>query len=515
MRFGNYSIGHLIQFSLTSVANVFTRAASTVTLPEAKYVKIFTNNEWDDALSGKTFPTINPATGEKICDVAEGDKADVDKAVAAACEAFKLGSMWRTMDASQRGVLLNKLADLIERDREYLARLETLNNGKPISESADDLSETIKCYRYYAGWADKIHGKTIPVDGSFFTFTRHEPVGVCGQIIPWNYPLLMQAWKLAPALCAGNTVILKPAEQTPLTALYVASLIVEAGFPPGVVNIVPGYGPTAGAAIAYHPDVDKVAFTGSTEVGHLIQQAAGASNLKRVTLELGGKSPIIIFADCGDLDYAVEVSHDALFSNQGQCCSAASRTFVEESIYDEFVRKSVERARKRKVGDPFNPDCEQGPQIDQEQFDKIMDLIASGKKEGAKLGCGGRRFGDKGFFIEPTVFSDVQDNMRIAKGEIFGPVMQILKFKTVEEVIRRANSTNYGLAAAVMTSNLDKALMVSQALQAGSVWVNCYNVVTPQTPFGGFKQSGNGRELGVYGLQQYSEIKTVTIKKHS
>ena len=479
---------------------------------EIKYTKIFIKNEWHDALSGKTFPTINPATGEKICDVAEGDKADVDKAVAAAREAFKLGSMWRTMDASQRGVLLNKLADHIERDREYLARLETLDNGKPISESASGVSGTIKIYRYYAGWADKIHGKTIPVDGSFFTFTRHEPVGVCGQIIPWNYPLSMQAWKLAPALCAGNTVILKPAEQTPLTALYVASLIVEAGFPPGVVNIVPGYGPTAGAAIANHPDVDKVAFTGSTEVGHLIQQAAGASNLKRVTLELGGKSPIIIFADCTDLDYAVEVSHDALFGNQGQCCSAASRTFVEESIYDEFVKRSIERATKRKVGDPFDPDCEQGPQIDQDQFDKIMDLIESGKKEGAKLGCGGRRFGDKGFFIEPTVFSDVQDNMRIAKEEIFGPVMQILKFKTVEEVVQRANNTNYGLAASVMTSDLDKALMVSQALQAGSVWVNCYNMITAQTPFGGFKHSGNGRELGEYGLQQYSEIKAVTIK---
>ena len=480
---------------------------------EIKYTKIFINNEWHDAVSGKTFPTINPATGEKICDVAEGDKADVDKAVAAACEAFKLGNTWRTMDASQRGVLLNKLADLIERDQEYLARLETLDNGKPYKDSYyGTLPGSIKCYRYYAGWADKIQGKTIPVDGSYLTFTRHEPVGVCGQIIPWNFPLGSLAWKLAPALCAGNTVVMKPAEQTPLTALYVASLIVEAGFPPGVVNIVPGYGPTAGATISSHPNVDKVSFTGSTEVGHLIQQAAGASNLKRVSLELGGKSPIIIFADCTDLDYAVEVSHKALFVNQGQSCTAASRTFVEESIYDEFVKRSIERARKRNVGDPFEPDCEQGPQIDQDQFDKIMDLIESGKKEGAKLGCGGRRFGDKGFFIEPTVFSDVQDNMRIAKEEIFGPVMQIMKFKTVEEVIKRANNTNYGLAASVMTSDLDKALMVSQALQAGSVWVNCYNTITAQAPFGGFKQSGNGRELGEYGLQQYSEIKTVTIK---
>ena len=500
------------KFGFTSMTNMVTRAAATLALPEVKYTKIFINNEWRDAVSGKTFPTINPATGEKICDVAEGDKADVDRATAAARDAFKLGSTWRTMDASQRGVLLNKLADLIERDREYLARLETLDNGKPISDSiSGDLPETIKCYRYYAGWADKIQGKTIPVDGSFMTFTRHEPVGVCGQIIPWNYPISMQAWKLAPALCAGNTVVLKPAEQTPLTALYIASLIVEAGFPPGVVNIVPGYGPTAGAAISSHPDIDKVAFTGSTEVGRLIQQAAGASNLKRVTLELGGKSPVIIFADA-DLDYAVEVSHEALFSNQGQCCSAGTRTFVEESIYDEFVKKSIEMARERELGDPFDSDVEQGPQIDQEQFDKIMDLIESGKKEGAKLGCGGNRFGDKGFFIEPTVFSDVQDNMRIATEEIFGPVMQILKFKTMSEVIQRANNTCYGLAAAVFTKDIEKALTMTEAISAGTVWVNCYNVAEAQTPFGGFKQSGNGRELGEYGLQQYSEIKTVTIK---
>ena len=443
---------------------------------------------------------------------AEGDKADVDKAVAAARDAFKLGSTWRTMDASQRGILLNKLADLVERDREYLARLETLDNGKTYGDSyAVDLPAATNIYRYYAGWADKIHGKTIPVDGSFLTFTRHEPVGVCGQIIPWNFPLVMQALKLAPALCAGNTIVLKPSEQTPLTALYVASLIVEAGFPPGVVNIVPGYGPTAGAAISSHPDVDKVAFTGSSEVGHLIKQAAGASNLKRVTLELGGKSPNIVFADA-DLDYAIEVSHQALFFNMGQCCTAASRIFVEESIYDEFVKRSIERAKKRKLGDPFDPSSEQGPQIDQEQFDKIMDLIESGKKEGATLGCGGKRFGEKGLFIEPTVFSDVQDNMRIAKEEIFGPVMQILKFKTIDEVIERANNTSYGLAASVMTKDLDKALTVAQGVKAGTIWVNTYGAVTPQTPFGGFKESGNGRESGEYGLQQYSEIKTVTIK---
>ena len=463
-------------------------------------------------MSGKTFPTINPSTGEKICDVQEGDKADVDKAVKAAKESFKLGSPWRTMDASQRGHLLYKLADLIERDREYLARLETLDNGKPYKDAYNvDLPLTYKCYRYYAGWADKIQGKTIPVDGSYLTMTRHEPVGVCAQIIPWNFPLLMQAWKLGPALCAGNTIILKTAEQTPLTANYVAALTVEAGFPPGVVNVVPGYGPTAGAALTAHPDVDKVAFTGSTEVGQIVKQAAGASNLKRVTLELGGKSPNIVMPDA-DIDHAVETSHFALFFNQGQCCCAGSRTFVHEDIYEEFLQKSIQRSRGRKVSHPLDHDCEQGPQVDKVQFDKVMDLIESGKKEGAKLECGGKRVGDKGYFIEPTVFSEVTDDMRIAKEEIFGPVMQILKFKTVDEVIERANNTTYGLAASVFTTSLDSALMLTQGIRAGTVWVNCYDVLEIQAPFGGFKMSGNGRELGEYGLQQYSEVKTITIK---
>ena len=304
---------------------------------------------------------------------------------------------------------------------------------------------------------------------------------------------------------------MKPAEQTPLTALYVGALIVEAGFPAGVVNLIPGYGPTAGAAITSHPKVDKVAFTGSTEVGHLIMQAAGASNLKNVTLELGGKSPNIILADA-DLDYAVETSHIALFFNQGQCCCAGSRTYVQESIYDEFVKKSVERAKNRKVLDPLDPECEQGPQVDQEQFDKILELIESGKKEGAKLECGGQRAGDKGYFVQPTVFTGVQEDMRIAKEEIFGPVMQIMKFKTVDEVIERANRTNYGLAASVFTKDLDKAMMLAQAIRAGTVWINCYGVLEAQAPFGGFKESGSGREMGEYGLRQYSEIKTVTIK---
>lgn len=480
--------------------------------PEVKYTQIFINNEWRDSVSGKTFATVNPCTEEVICQVQEGDKADVEAAVAAAREAFKLGSPWRTMDASDRGRLLYKLADLVERDQVYLASLETLDNGKPYRDAyAADLALTIACYRYYAGWADKTHGKVIPITGDYFSYTRHEPVGVCGQIIPWNFPLLMQAWKLGPALATGNCVVMKPAEQTPLTALYVAQLSKEAGFPAGVINMVPGYGPTAGAAISEHHDVDKVAFTGSTEVGHIIMKAAASSNLKRVTLELGGKSPNIVFADA-DLDLAVEKSHFGLFFNQGQCCCAGSRIFVEESIYDEFVARSVARAKKRTVGSPWDMKVEQGPQVDKEQFDKIRELIDSGVEEGAKLMCGGARFGDEGFFIQPTVFVDVQDHMRIAKEEIFGPVQQIFKFKTMDEVIRRANDTTYGLAASIFTKDLDKSIVVSQNLRVGTVWVNDYDKFSAMTPFGGYKMSGQGRELGEYGLEAYTEVKSVITK---
>ncbi|XP_050800154.1 aldehyde dehydrogenase 1A1 isoform X3 [Gopherus flavomarginatus] len=477
-----------------------------------KYTKIFINNEWHDATNGKKFAVYNPATGDKICEVEEGDKEDIDKAVKAAREAFQLGSPWRTMDASERGRLLNKLADLIERDRLLLATMEAIDGGKLFSTAyLMDLGACIRSVRYCAGWADKVQGRTIPMDGNFFTFTRHEPIGVCGQIIPWNFPLVMFVWKIASALCCGNTVIIKPAEETPLTAIYMGSLIKEAGFPPGVVNIVPGFGPTAGAAISHHMDIDKVAFTGSTQVGKLIKEAAGKSNLKRVTLELGGKSPNIIFADA-DLDNAVEFAHVGLFYHQGQCCVAGSRIFVEEPIYEEFVRRSVERAKKITLGDPLSCGVNQGPQINKEQFRKILDLIESGKKEGAKLECGGGPWGDKGYFIQPTVFSNVTDDMRIAKEEIFGPVQQIMKFKTVDEVIKRANNTHYGLAAAVFTKDLDKALTFATALQAGTVWVNCYSAMSAHCPFGGFKMSGNGREMGEYGIQEYTEVKTVTIK---
>jgi aldehyde dehydrogenase (NAD+) len=366
-------------------------------------------------------------------------------------------------------------------------------------------------FRYFAGWADKNHGKTIPINGDYFCYTRHEPVGVVGQITPWNFPLLMYGMKLGPALSMGNTVVLKPAEQTPLTALRLGELIVEAGFPPGVVNILPGYGPTAGAAIANHMDIDKVAFTGSGEVGHLIMEAAGRSNLKRVSLELGGKSPNIVFADA-DMDQAIEGSHFALFFNQGQACCAGSRLFVEDKVYDEFVDKSVARASRRTVGDPFDASTEQGPQIDSIQFDKVMSYIDSGKCEGAELLTGGKRVGDRGYFIEPTVFANVKDEMKIAREEIFGPVMSIIRFHDLDEVVDRANNTSYGLAAGVWTRDIGKAHAIANNVRAGTVWVNCFDVFDAAAPFGGFKQSGIGREMGEYALQQYTEVKTVTVK---
>jgi len=474
--------------------------------------KLLINNRWIPSASGKTFATINPSTGEEICQIAEADSADVQIAVKAARAAFEHGA-WRKMPASERGRLLNRLADLIEQNADELARLESLDNGKPFTiAKAVDVAATVGCFRYFAGWSDKIHGKTIPIDGDYFCYTRHEPVGVVGQIIPWNFPMLMLAWKLAPALATGNTVIMKPAEQTPLSALRIGELIVEAGFPEGVVNMLPGFGPTAGAALANHMDVDKVAFTGSTEVGHLIMRAAADSNLKRVTLELGGKSPNIVFADT-DLDEAVEGAHFGLFFNHGQCCCAGSRVFVEEKIYDQFVEKSGVRAKNRTVGDPFDPKTEQGPQVDHAQFDKVMGYIDSGRSEGAKLVCGGERVGDQGYFIQPTVFADVNDDMKIAKEEIFGPVMSIIPFKSVDEVVARANRTEYGLAAAVWTRDIKKAHSIADNVRAGTVWVNCYNVLDPRSPFGGFKQSGIGRELGEYGLQQYTEVKSVIIKR--
>ncbi len=490
-------------------------ATATSSIPKSRAIDTKTGlligNEWVPSESGKTFTTFNPATGEALAEISEADAKDVDKAVKVARDAFERGP-WRKKTASERGRLMNRLADLIEENAEELAVLETLDNGMPLTVARHAAVPLIVAhFRYFAGWADKNHGKTIPINGDYFCYTRHEPVGVVGQITPWNFPLLMYGMKLGPALSMGNTVVLKPAEQTPLTALRLGELIIEAGYPPGVVNILPGYGPTAGAAIANHMDIDKVAFTGSGEVGHLILEAAGRSNLKRVSLELGGKSPNIVFADA-DMDQAIEGSHFALFFNQGQACCAGSRLFVEDKVYDEFVEKSVARASRRTVGDPFDANTEQGPQIDGTQFDKVMSYIDSGKCEGAELLTGGKRVGDRGYFIEPTVFANVKDDMKIAREEIFGPVMSIIPFHDIDEVVERANNTKYGLAAGVWTRDIGKAHAIANSVRAGTVWVNCFDVFDAAAPFGGYKQSGIGREMGEYALQQYTEVKTVTVK---
>jgi len=489
---------------------------ATVTEPlrktrRALQTKLLIDGQWRDSVSGKTFATINPATEEVIAEVAEGDAADIDLAVKAARRAFDdQRGPWRKMDARDRGQLMYRLADLIEEHKDELAELETLDNGKPIGESRTaDLPLVIDCFRYYAGWADKIQGQTIPIRGNFFCYTWREPVGVAGQIIPWNFPMLMVAWKWGPALAMGCTVVLKPAEQTPLTALRMGELALEAGFPAGVINIVPGFGPTTGAALVAHPEVDKIAFTGSTEVGHVIMKDAAAT-LKRITFELGGKSPNIVFADA-DMQTAVHKSMFGLFFNQGQCCCAGSRLFVEDKAHDEFVERLAAIVKARKLGDPFDPATEQGPQVDKIQFDKIMSYIEKGKSEGARLVAGGERHGDKGYFIKPTLFDNVKDEMAIAREEIFGPVLSVLRFSEIDEVVERGHLTEYGLAAAVWTRDIAKAHAIARRLRAGTVWVNCYDVFDAAAPFGGYKRSGIGRELGEKGLDSYTEIKTVTV----
>jgi aldehyde dehydrogenase (NAD+) len=477
--------------------------------PQVRQTSCFIGGKWIPAVSGKTFETIHPATEEVICEVAEGDKEDVNLAVEAAREAFDTGP-WSKIDARDRGHFLNRLADLIEEESEELAALETLDNGKPIGDArAADIPLVIDCLRYYAGWADKIHGKTIPIRGDYFCYTRREPVGVVGQIIPWNFPALMAAWKWGPALAAGCTIVMKPAEQTPLSCLRMARLAQKAGIPDGVINVVPGYGPTAGAAIVKHPGVDKVAFTGELATAKIIQRDA-AETMKRLTFELGSKSPNIVFADA-DLEAAVEGAHFGLYFNQGQCCCAGSRVFVEEPIYDEFIHRLAAKNSQRRLGDPFDPATEQGPQIDQAQFDKILKYVEYGKEDGAECLTGGKRFGDQGFFVEPTLFAGVTDDMRIAQDEIFGPVMSTLKFSGMDEIVSRANNTNFGLAAAVWSRDVGKAHHLASKVRAGTVWVNCYDVFDAAAPFGGFKQSGLGRELGEAGLEAYTENKTVTM----
>ena len=481
----------------------------TVRQPKIRQTQCFIGGKWLPAASGKTFETINPATEEVIAQVAEGDASDVDLAVDAARDALEHGP-WSKMDARDRGRLIYKLCDLIEDEAEELASLETLDNGKPIREArTGDVPLVLDVLRYYAGYADKIHGQTIPVRGNYFTYTRREPVGVVGQIIPWNFPMLMAAWKWGPALAAGCTVVMKPAEQTPLTCLRLARLAQKAGIPDGVINVIPGYGPTAGAAIVRHKGVDKVAFTGEYKTAQIIMRDA-APTLKRLTFELGGKSPNIVFADA-DLEAAAIGSHFGLYLNQGQCCCAGSRLFVEEKVHDKFVDKLVAMNKGRKLGDPFDPETEQGPQVDQAQFDKIMSYIDLGKKEGAACLTGGERHGTRGYFVKPTLFANVNDEMKIAQDEIFGPVLSVLKFKNVDEIIERANNTFYGLAAAVWTRDIAKAHRLAAKIKAGTVWVNCYDVFDAAAPFGGFKMSGLGRELGERGLDAYTETKTVTV----
>jgi aldehyde dehydrogenase (NAD+) len=470
--------------------------------------KLFINGQFVDSVSGKRFPVLNPATGEEICQVAEADKADVDIAVKAARKAFE--SEWKFTDGSKRRDLMLKLADLVEKHKEELATLESLDNGKPYSESLNvDLALSIKCFRYYAGWCDKIQGKTCPVDGNFMSIAKHEPVGVVGQIIPWNFPLLMATWKLGPALAMGCTIILKPAEQTPLTALRLAELIQEAGYPNGVVNILTGYGPTAGGAISSHMDIDKVAFTGSTAVGKIIMESAAKSNIKKVTLELGGKSPMIINEDA-DIDAAVASAQVGVFFNQGQVCTASSRVFVHEKIYEQFQRKLTAATKARTQGNPFK-DVNMGPQVSAEQRDIVWNYVKAGKRQGADCVAGGHKVEDNGYFIQPTIFSNVTDDMTIAKEEIFGPVMCLLKFRTVEEAIKRANKSCYGLAAGVFSKNIKTCLKIANEVKAGTVWVNTYHAFDTAQPFGGFKASGIGRELGEYGLQCYTEVKTIMI----
>jgi acyl-CoA reductase-like NAD-dependent aldehyde dehydrogenase len=488
------------------------RSSAALDFLKSSPKKLLIGGKWMPAKSGKTFETLNPANEEVLALIAEGDKADIDEAVKAARKALEDGK-WATMRPHDRARALFKIADLIEQHAEELAELETLDNGKSIFESKNiDIPGAAETFRYYGGFATKIYGETNPSDPSLFNFTLREPVGVCGQIIPWNFPLLMASWKIAPALACGNTVILKPAEQTPLTALRLGELILEAGLPEGVVNIVTGFGPTAGGAIASHPDIDKVAFTGSTEVGKEILKAS-TGNLKRVSLELGGKSPNIIFPDA-DMQQAVFGSMMGIFLNSGQVCCAGSRIFIERGMYDQFTDMLTTFAQGMTMGDPLDPNTRVGPLVSREQYDRVNGYLALGKKEGATVKLGGEPRGaqEKGYFVKPTVFTGVDNSMRIAREEIFGPVAAAIPFKDENDAVFQGNDTMYGLAAAVWTKDLSRAHNVARKLKAGTVWVNTYGMIDPIAPFGGYKQSGFGRELGKYAIDLYTQIKSVYIK---
>ena len=491
-----------------AIAGIKTRA--TIDFLKDSPKKLLINGKWVPAKSGRTFESINPANEEVLALIAEGDKADVDEAVKAARKAFE-ESKWSSISPHQRSRYLYKIADLIEENADQLAELESLDNGKPLAiAKVADIPGAARTFRYYAGWPTKIYGETNPSDPSMFNYTLREPVGVCGQIIPWNFPLSMASWKVAPALACGNTIVLKPAEQTPLTAIRLGELIQQAGVPDGVVNIVTGFGPGAGSSIAEHPDVDKVAFTGSTEVGKLILQAS-AGNLKRVSLELGGKSPNIIFRD-SDLDAAVQSATRGVFFNSGQVCTAGTRIFIEQPVYDEFVERLIENSKTMTVGDPLDEKTRLGPVVSKEQFDRVRSYLEIGKGEGAKVATGGEAVAGAGYFVRPTIFAGVHNQMRIAREEIFGPVGAAIAFKDESDAVFQGNDTSYGLAAAVWTRDVSRALKVARALKAGTVWINTYGGSDPISPFGGYKQSGFGRELGIHSLDLYTQIKSVYLK---
>ena len=471
--------------------------------------KLLINGKWCNSVSGKTFDTLNPATGELLAQVAEGDAADIDLAVKAARKAFEEGP-WSRISATDRGKLLYKLAELVRKHADELATLETLDTGKPISDARNiDVPIVADTIEYYAGWANKVQGETIPVSGPFFNYTLREPLGVVGGITAWNFPMLLASWKLAPALATGNTVVIKPAEQTPLTALRLGELCLVAGIPEGVVNVVPGFGPTAGAALVRHADVDKITFTGEYITGQTIMREA-AGTLKRVSLELGGKSPNIVFAD-SNLDAAAAGSMMGIFWNHGEVCCAGSRLFIQDSVHDAFVDKLLKRTSSMKVGDPMQPDTTVGALVSEEHFNKVMRYVNAGKQEGAKLLIGGERPVNGGHFVSPTIFDEVSDEMKIAKEEIFGPVLSVIRFKDADEVIGRANNTFYGLAAAVWTRDVAKAHTLARKLKAGTVWVNTYNMISSLSPFGGYKMSGFGRENGMHALESYTQVKSVWV----
>jgi aldehyde dehydrogenase (NAD+) len=497
--------------------DTLTALSGSPTQPMGAYpgpTKLLIDGKWVDAASGKTFETRNPATGELLARVAEGDAEDINRAVAAARRAFN--GPWSRMKPNERQLLLLKLADIVDKNMEELALLDTLDMGGPLSRTRNNRQRAVGMLRYYAGMATSVHGETInnSLPGDIFSYTLKEPVGVVGAIIPWNGPLTASIWKIGPALATGCTVVLKPAEEAPLTSLRLGELCLEAGVPPGVVNVVPGYGETAGAALSSHPDVDKVAFTGSHLTGQKIIQAS-AGNLKRVSLELGGKSPDIVFADA-DLDAAVPGASMAVFANSGQICSAGTRLFVERKVYDEFTEKVAAYGRNLKVGDGRDPEVQVGPLVSAEQLERVTGYLAIGQKEGAKPLTGGARLTDgnmsKGYFVPPTVFANVRDDMRIAQEEIFGPVISAIPFTDIDEVIQRGNATTFGLGSGVWTRDVSKAHRLARAIRAGSVWVNCYQAMDPAVPFGGYKMSGYGRESGLQHVEEYLNVKAVWIK---